>query len=50
MIAAALIAASLAGVVGLVKAPPRPNAQEWWATVALAPVLLLFTLAVLGAL
>lgn len=47
---AALVALSAAGCVGLWRCPPRPAQQEAWATVALAPLLLLFILAVLGAL
>jgi hypothetical protein len=36
---------SLAGVLGLAFAPPRPRAQEAWATLAVAP---LFTMIVLA--
>lgn len=40
---------SLAGTAGLAFAPPRPRAQEFWATVALAPLFLLLCLIVTGA-
>lgn len=48
MIAVVTLAAiSLAGCVGLWHCPPRPAAQEAWATVVLAPVFLLLMFAAL---
>jgi hypothetical protein len=49
-VTAALAALALAGCIGLWRCPPRPAQQEAWATVALAPLLLLLILALLGAL
>jgi hypothetical protein len=38
MTLALLVAISLTGIVGLKIAPPRPRAQELWATIALFPI------------
>ena len=49
MIAAlVLLAVSLVGIVGLWICPPRPRAQESWAIVAIAPIVALTTMALLG--
>ena len=45
-----LVTVSLIGCVGLWKGSTRPHAQEGYAILALAPLLLLVSLALLGAL
>lgn len=43
-----LAAVSLVGCAGLRLCPPRPAAQESWAIVAIAPIVLLATVALFG--
>ena len=43
-----MIIASLVGCIGLTTCPPRPRAQEFWATVAMAPVFALLAVILLG--
>ena len=43
-----LLAVSLVGIAGLRLCPPRPAAQESWAIVAIAPIVVLATVAAFG--
>lgn len=43
-----LLVVALVGCAGLTTCPPRPRAQEFWATVAIAPLMILVAIVLLG--
>ena len=45
---AVLVTVSIIGTIGLQNCSPRPGAQEAWATVAIAPILLMLSYVVLA--
>jgi hypothetical protein len=44
----ALVIVSLVGCAGLTTCPPRPRAQEFWGTIAIAPLMILIAIAALA--
>lgn len=49
MFVLALCIISIVGCIGLTWGTPRPRNQEWWAIIAIAPVIVILSLAVLDA-